>query len=46
MIFWSRPQGGLVFHAGAIGSGWALSEDPQLGMVVKNVLHRFGIQPA
>jgi N,N-dimethylformamidase len=43
MIYWERPQGGKVFHAGAIGAGWALSADPKLQSLLRNVLHHFGI---
>lgn len=43
MILWERPQGGRVFHAGAIGAGWALSVDPKLQILLRNVLHSFGI---
>ena len=45
MIFWKRPTGGQVFHAGAIAAGWALSADPKLRTLFRNVLHRFGIEP-
>ncbi|MBM4023199.1 MAG: LamG domain-containing protein [Planctomycetes bacterium] len=43
LIYWERPQGGKVFHAGAIGAGWALSADPTLQALMRNVLHHFGI---
>lgn len=43
MILWERPQGGRVFHAGAIGAGWALSVDPKFQILMRNVLHAFGI---
>lgn len=43
MIYWERPQGGRVFHAGAIGAGWALSADPKLQSLMRNVLHHFGV---
>lgn len=43
MIYWERPQGGRVFHSGAIGTGWALSADPKLQALLRNVLHHFGI---
>ena len=29
MIYWQRPQGGRVFHAGSVGAGWGLSVDPR-----------------
>lgn len=44
MIYWERPQGGKIFHAGAIGAGWALSVDPKLQALIRNVLHNFGIK--
>jgi len=43
MIYWERAEGGKVFHAGAIGAGWALSADPKLQTLMRNVLHHFGI---
>jgi hypothetical protein len=43
MIYWERPDGGRVFNAGAIGSGWALHADPRWATVVRNVLHHFGV---
>src|SRR5439155_24204250 len=46
MIYWDRPGGGRVFNAGAIGAGWALSGDPRLRTLLRNVLHHFGIPPA
>ncbi len=45
MIYWERPQGGRVFHGGAIAVGWALSADPKLQSLIRNVLHHFGVQP-
>lgn len=44
MIYWERPEGGRVFHAGAIGAGWALSVDPRFQALMRNVLHRFGVR--
>ncbi|MFM8359240.1 MAG: N,N-dimethylformamidase beta subunit family domain-containing protein [Verrucomicrobiota bacterium] len=43
MIYWERPDGGRVFHAGSIGSGWALSADPRFQVLIRNVLHHFGV---
>lgn len=43
MIYWERPEGGKVFNAGAIGSGWVLHSDPRWATVVRNVLHHFGV---
>jgi hypothetical protein len=44
MIYWERPRGGRVFHGGAIAVGWALSADPKLQLLVKNVLGCFGVE--
>jgi hypothetical protein len=46
MIYWERPQGGRVFHAGSLGSGWGLSADPKFQALVGNVLAHFGVTPA
>lgn len=43
MIYWERPEGGRVFHAGAIGAGWALEADPRWATLMRNVLHAFGV---
>ena len=43
VIYWERPQGGRVFHFGSIGVAWALSADPKLATLLRNVLHRFGV---
>jgi N,N-dimethylformamidase len=43
MIYWERTDGGRVFNAGAIGSGWTLHADPKWAAVMRNVLHHFGI---
>lgn len=43
MIYWERADGGRVFNAGAIGSGWALHADQRWAAVVRNVLHHFGV---
>ena len=45
MIYWERPQGGRVFHAGAVGAAWVLGSDPVFGRLLRNVLHRFGVRP-
>lgn len=42
MIYWERPEGGRVFNAGSIGSGWALSADPKFQTLMRNVLAKFG----
>jgi hypothetical protein len=44
MIYWKRPQGGRVFNAGAIGTGWALQADPKWAALLRNVLHHFGVE--
>jgi hypothetical protein len=46
MIYWERSQGGRVFNAGSIGSGWALGSDPKFQTLMRNVLHHFGVQPS
>ena len=43
MIFWERPDGGKVFNAGAIASGWALHSDPKFQALMRNVLAHFGV---
>lgn len=45
MIYWERPEGGRVFNAGSIGSGWALSVDPKFQALMRNVLAHFGVRP-
>ena len=40
-----RPQGGEVFHGGAIAGGWALWPTPDGRPLVRNVLHHFGGKP-
>jgi hypothetical protein len=45
MIYWERPQGGRVFHAGAVGAAWVLGSDALFGRLLRNVLYRFGVQP-
>ncbi len=45
MIYWERPQGGKVFNAGAVASGWVLSCDLKFQNLLKNVLHHFGVEP-
>jgi N,N-dimethylformamidase len=43
MIYWERPDGGRVFNAGTIGSGWVLSADPKMAALLRNVLAHFGV---
>ena len=45
MVYWERPQGGRVFHAGSLGAGWGLSVDPQFQTLMRNVLFHFGEKP-
>jgi len=45
MIYWERPQGGHVFHAGAVGAAWVVGLDPVFDGLLRNVLHRFGCDP-
>jgi hypothetical protein len=44
MIYWERPQGGRVFHAGAIAAGRALAADSQFATLMRNVLSQFGVE--
>lgn len=45
MIWWERPQGGTVFHAGAIAWGWTLDVDPKQTKIMRNVLfHLAGLK--
>jgi hypothetical protein len=46
MIYWERVDGGRVFNAGSIGSGWALLADARFQKLLANVLRHFGVQPA
>jgi hypothetical protein len=43
VIYWERPQGGRVFNAGTIASGWVLSVDPKMAGLLCNVLAHFGV---
>jgi hypothetical protein len=43
LIYWERPEGGRVFNAGAIGSGWVLAVDPRMAGLLRNVLAKFGV---
>lgn len=43
ITYWDRPQGGRVFYAGTIGTGWALSADVGLQRMMHNVLFHFGV---
>lgn len=44
MIYWERPQGGRVFHAGSIATAWGMYHDEPLSKLVQNVLHHFGVK--
>ncbi len=44
MIYWERPDGGRVFNAGTIASGWVLAVDPQMAGLLRNVLAHFGVE--
>lgn len=46
MIYWERVEGGRVFNAGSIGSGWALEADPKFQGLMRNVLAHFGVKKA
>jgi hypothetical protein len=43
MIYWERPQGGRVFNAATIASGWVLSVDAKMSGLLRNVLAHFGV---
>ena len=43
MIYWERAEGGRVFNAGSIGSGWGLWADPKFQRLLGNVLSHFGV---
>jgi hypothetical protein len=45
MIYWKRAEGGQVFNSGSIAGGWALSGDPKLRTLMRNVLAQFGVTP-
>ena len=41
MIYWERPGGGRVFHAGSINAGSTLAADPKWSGLLQNVLESF-----
>ncbi len=43
MIYWERPGGGRVFHAGSINAGATLAADPKWSGLLRNVLSHFGV---
>ena len=45
MVYWERPGGGSVFHAGSINAGSMLALDPKWSGLLKNVLSHFGVPP-
>ncbi len=46
MIYWQRPGGGRVFHAGSINAGSTLAADPKWSGLLQNVLSHFGVERA
>ena len=46
MIYWERPQGGRVFHAGSINAGSTLALDEKWSGLLHNVLSHFGVSHA
>jgi N,N-dimethylformamidase len=46
MIYWERPGGGRVFHAGSINAGSTLALDPKWSGLLQNVLNHFGVERA
>jgi hypothetical protein len=46
MIYWERPRGGRVYHAGTVSAGRGFGNDPRFGLLIKNVLHHFGVSPS
>lgn len=44
IIYWERPEGGRVFHTGAIATAWGLYHDENLSKLVRNALHHFGVR--
>lgn len=45
MIYWERPDGGRVFHAGSVSAGRGFRNDPKFGLLIQNVLAHFGVPP-
>lgn len=46
MIYWERPGGGHVFHAGSINAGSTLALDEKWTDLMHNVLSHFGVTRA
>jgi len=45
ILYWQRPEGGRVFNIGSVAAPWGLYYDQQVGLLVQNVLHHFGVRP-
>jgi hypothetical protein len=43
VVWWERPDGGVVFSVGSIAATGALPVDPGLAALTRNVLARFGV---
>jgi hypothetical protein len=43
MVYWERPAGGRVFHAGSINAGSTLAADEKWAGLLRNVLSHFGV---
>jgi|GEM_PF-389118 len=43
MIYYSRSDGGRVFNIGSIAAGRGVATDPNMGALMRNVLHQFGL---
>ena len=43
IIYWKRPEGGQVFHTGSIASAWSMYHDEHFSLLIRNVLHHFGV---
>jgi N,N-dimethylformamidase len=43
MIYWERPGGGRVFHAGSINAGSTLAACQKWSGLMQNVLSHFGV---
>ncbi|MCF6359394.1 MAG: hypothetical protein L3J29_01380 [Cyclobacteriaceae bacterium] len=43
IIYWQREDGGQVFNVGSVAAPWAVYKDDKMSLLLKNVLHHFGI---
>ncbi len=43
VVYWERPQGGVIFNAGSIALTGAMARDPGVGTLIRNVLAHFGV---